>query len=79
MAEIDKMESIDLPDIVPLLTVRDLVVYPYMIVPLFVSREMSVAAIDDALSADRLVLLAAPGSSPPVSDSKVVFLPIMYR
>ena len=38
---------------------RDLVVFPYMIVPLFVSREMSIAAVDEALSGDRLIFLAA--------------------
>jgi ATP-dependent Lon protease len=42
-----------------MLAIRDLVVYPYMIVPLLVSREISIGAIEEALSRDRLVFLAA--------------------
>ena len=44
----------------PLLPVRDLVVYPFMILPLFVGRESSIAAIEYALEkSDRFILLAA--------------------
>jgi ATP-dependent Lon protease len=42
----------------PLLPVRDVVVYPYMIIPLFVGREISISAVDWALSKDRLIFLA---------------------
>jgi ATP-dependent Lon protease len=48
-----------IPDELPVLPLRDLVVFPYMVLPLFVARERSVAAIDDALAGDRLVFLAA--------------------
>ena len=54
-----EQEHFEIPDDLPLLPVRDLVVFPYMIVPLFVSREMSIAAVDEALSGDRLIFLAA--------------------
>ena len=47
------------PDTIPLLPVRDLVVYPFMILPLFVGREKSVRAVDESLSRDRLILLVA--------------------
>ena len=52
-------ESFDWPEQVPLLPIRDLVVFPFMIVPLIVSREISVRAIEEALahSPDRLVFL----------------------
>src|SRR3972149_9419362 len=43
----------------PLLPVRDVVVYPFMILPLFVGREKSVRAVDESLSRDRLILLVA--------------------
>ena len=51
-------EELKIPDILPLLPVRDVVVYPYMILPLFVGREISIAAVDHALSTDRLIFLA---------------------
>ena len=47
------------PDTMPLLPVRDVVVYPFMILPLFVGREKSVRAVDESLSRDRLILLVA--------------------
>lgn len=53
-------DDIELPDLLPILPVRDLVVFPYMIVPLYVSRESSLAAIDEAISRDnKLVFLVA--------------------
>ena len=48
-----------LPSTLPLLPVRDIVVFPYMIVPLFVGRESSIGAVNEALSKDRLLLLLA--------------------
>ncbi len=51
-------EELKIPDILPLLPVRDVVVYPYMIIPLFVGREISISAVDWALSKDRLIFLA---------------------
>ncbi len=41
----------------PLLPLRDIVVFPYMVVPLFVGREKSVKALDVALKTDRKILL----------------------
>jgi len=49
----------DIPDSLPLIPVRDLVVFPYMIVPLFVARNVSVAAVEEAMAADRLLFLAS--------------------
>src|SRR5260370_27132053 len=52
--------TLDVPDILAVLPVRDLVVFPYMMVPLMCSRELSTAAIDEALETpDRLVLLCS--------------------
>jgi ATP-dependent Lon protease len=48
-----------MPPQIPLLPVRDVVVYPFMILPLFVGREKSVRAVDEALSRERLILLVA--------------------
>jgi ATP-dependent Lon protease len=47
------------PQDIPLLPVRDVVVYPFMILPLFVGRDKSIRAVDEALSRERLILLVA--------------------
>ena len=44
---------------VPLLPLRDIVVFPHMVVPLFVGREKSVRALDEAMQRDRQLLLSA--------------------
>jgi ATP-dependent Lon protease len=48
-----------MPSQIPLLPVRDVVVYPFMILPLFVGRDKSIRAVDEALSRERLILLVA--------------------
>ncbi|MGH7363395.1 MAG: LON peptidase substrate-binding domain-containing protein, partial [Candidatus Methylomirabilales bacterium] len=48
-----------LPEVTPVLPVRDVVVYPFMILPLFVGRDKSIRAVDEALTRDRLILLVA--------------------
>lgn len=53
-------EAIEFKEKLPLLPVRDLVVYPFMILPLFVGREASIKAVEEALnSTDRLILLSS--------------------
>ena len=50
----------EIPDVLPLLPIRDLVVFPYMIVPLRVTRPVSMEAVAKALeSDDRLCFLVA--------------------
>ncbi|GAB6057076.1 endopeptidase La [Desulfonatronum parangueonense] len=48
----------ELPQNVPLLPVRDVVVFNYMILPLFVGRERSILAVDAALNSNRHILIA---------------------
>ena len=45
--------------LVPLLPLRDIVVFPYMVVPLFVGREKSIAALEEAMNKEKDVMLAA--------------------
>lgn len=53
-------ENIEFKDHLPLLPIRDLVVYPFMILPLFVGRESSIEAVEHALNeSDRLILLSS--------------------
>jgi ATP-dependent Lon protease len=47
------------PVSLPLLPLRDVVVYPHMVLPLFVGREKSIEALEDAMSDDKQVLLVA--------------------
>jgi len=44
---------------IPLLPLRDVVVYPHMVIPLFVGREKSIAALEAAMAADKQVMLVA--------------------
>ena len=43
----------------PVLPLRDIVVFPHMIVPLFVGRDKSVAALESAMAADKSIFLVA--------------------
>ena len=53
----ERDQKLNIPPKLPVLLLRDIVVFPYMIVPLFVGREKSKAAIDAALSSHRMILL----------------------
>jgi ATP-dependent Lon protease len=44
---------------IPLLPLRDIIVFPHMVVPLFVGREKSIAALEEAMANDKDLLLAA--------------------
>ena len=54
--------QVEIPDRLPLLPIRDIVVFPYMVLPLFVGREMSIKAIEAALAGNRIIMLAAQRS-----------------
>ena len=56
-------EKVEIPDHLPLLPVRDAVVFPYMTLPLQINREISVRAVDEAMSQRRLLLLLAQKDS----------------
>ncbi len=61
--EEDKQQDVDIPTTIPLLPVRDVVIYPYMILPLFVGRNLSIKAVDEALNKDRYIFLATQKDS----------------
>ncbi len=52
-------EHLDIPEVLPLLPVRDMVMYPSVLLPLFVGRDMSINAVEKSLSQDRLIVVAA--------------------
>jgi ATP-dependent Lon protease len=53
----EKEQLLSIPDVLPLLPVRDIVIYSYMFLPLFVGRDASLKAVDEALAKDRLIFL----------------------
>ena len=50
-------EGISIPDVVPAMALKDAILFPFVMVPLSVARERSVAAVDQALAESRLLLL----------------------
>ncbi|MBF0267660.1 MAG: endopeptidase La [Alphaproteobacteria bacterium] len=53
------MSELPRGDLFPVLPLRDIVVFPHMIVPLFVGREKSVRALEDVMKDDKQILLVA--------------------
>ncbi len=56
----------------PLLPLRDVVVYPHMVIPLFVGREKSIEALEAAMTGDKQILLLAqrnPADDDPGEDA----------
>jgi ATP-dependent Lon protease len=56
----------------PVLPLRDIVVFPYMIVPLFVGRDKSINALEEVMRSDKHILLAAQknaGDDDPATDA----------
>ncbi|MGQ9858442.1 MAG: endopeptidase La [Thermodesulfobacteriota bacterium] len=51
-------EQVAVPEILPLLPVRDIVVFSYMILPLFVGREGSLQAVNEAMASHKMIFLA---------------------
>jgi ATP-dependent Lon protease len=52
-------QQLQIPEHLPVLPLRDIVIYPFMIVPLFVSREKSIRAVDEALGENRMIFLVS--------------------
>src|SRR6476659_11278875 len=57
--ETAKEEAIKIHDVLPVLPLKDLVIFPFIIVPLSVSREKSINAVDQALAENRVIMLTA--------------------
>src|SRR6266566_2191104 len=54
-----EQQQVKIPDVLPVIPLPDMVVFPYMIVPLFVNRDRSAKAVDQALSENRMILLVS--------------------
>src|SRR5688500_16867642 len=58
-----KTSQVEIPAVLPLLPIRDIVIYPYMMLPLFVGRDVSIRAVEEALARDRLIFLVSQVNS----------------
>ena len=56
---IERETDLLIPDILPVLPLKDVVVFPFIILPLSVSREKSINAVDAALAEQRIIMLVA--------------------
>jgi len=50
-------EDMEIPEVLPMMAVRDVVIFNYMIIPLFVGRPNSVEAVNEALGSNKLLML----------------------
>ncbi|MGQ9811803.1 MAG: endopeptidase La [Dissulfurimicrobium sp.] len=57
MDDTSNHQTIEIPDELPLMALRDVIVFPSMVVPLFVGRDASIAAVNEALKSNRLIFL----------------------
>ena len=59
MADINNKEAMKIPETLPLIPLRDLIIFPNLVVPLFVGREKSIKALEEVMREDKKVLLVA--------------------
>jgi len=57
MDDFSNNEEMDIPEVLPMMAVRDVVIFNYMIIPLFVGRPGSVEAVNEALGSNKLLML----------------------
>lgn len=57
MDDFSSNEDVEIPDELPMMAVRDVVVFNYMIIPLFVGRPGSIEAVNEALNSNKLLML----------------------
>ncbi len=62
-SEIQEGEIIDVPEVLPMMAVRDMVLFPSMVVPLFVGRPKSLKAIEEAQNREKLIVLVTQKNS----------------
>jgi ATP-dependent Lon protease len=55
----DPTHGVQDENLIPLLPLRDIIIFPHMVVPLFVGRKKSINALESAMSADKNILLSA--------------------
>lgn len=77
----DNIQEADIPEELPMMAVRDVVVFNYMILPLFVGRPSSVAAVHEAMNGNKMLMLVtqkdATSDSPGPEDLYEVGMVVM--
>ncbi len=72
MDDFSNNEEMEIPEVLPMMAVRDVVVFNYMIIPLFVGRPGSVEAVNEALGTNKLLMLVtqkdATKDNPKIED-----------
>ena len=72
MDDFSNNEDLEIPEVLPMMAVRDVVIFNYMIIPLFVGRPGSVEAVNEALTSNKLLMLVtqkdATKDNPSVED-----------
>ncbi|NOR26142.1 MAG: endopeptidase La [Desulforhopalus sp.] len=72
MDDFSNNEEMEIPEVLPMMAVRDVVVFNYMIIPLFVGRPGSVEAVNEALGTNKLLMLVtqkdATKDNPQIED-----------
>jgi ATP-dependent Lon protease len=63
LKDISKTANLEFPLDLPVLPLRDVVVYPHMVIPLFVGRDKSIKALDSAMGTNKQILLIAQKSA----------------
>ncbi len=69
MGDLFEEETIEIPEILPCMAIRDVVIFPTVVIPLYVGREGSLAAIEEALKSERLLVLLTQ-KDPEVEDPR---------
>src|SRR5262250_2846672 len=67
--QVPEQQQVTIPDVLPVLPLPDVVMFPFMIAPLFVNRERSAKAVDQSLSENRMIMLVSQ-KDPTVDDPK---------
>ncbi|MFV0439346.1 MAG: endopeptidase La [Desulfopila sp.] len=57
MDDFSNNEEMEIPEVLPMMAVRDVVIFNYMIIPLFVGRPGSIEAVNEALAGNKLIML----------------------
>ena len=63
----------------PLLPLRDIVVFPSMVIPLFVGRDKSINALNDVMTSDKKILLVTQKNSETDDPKKPIFLIMVVK
>ncbi len=74
-----EQQQVSIPDVLAVLPLPDIVVFPYMIVPLFVNRDRSAKAVDQALSENRMILRRRKTPTSMIRRRRICTISVPFR